>query len=146
MMAGAPLAFLEIIVEEYYRVATAVIRRYGPNHLPDGIIALAGKYMDVAFYQFYGPYEEQRGLMDRFSKLTRKPLFNGDSCYSVPEANMPNPYGPNYTPTSANEQTNSILSRWSSPPLSVSLRSAAFFGREVLVYKDEDRPKAVLNV
>jgi len=50
--------------------------------------------MDCLFYQSYGCYGEQQAAMDRWSELTGKPLFNGDSSYSVPNETMPNPLGP----------------------------------------------------
>lgn len=100
------LAFLEKVVDRYYSVAAAAVRRYDPNHLivgdklngntdpQDALVKLAGKHMDVLFYQMYGHWEEQRPLVDRWSSLTGKPLFNGDSSYAVPYPEMPNPYGP----------------------------------------------------
>jgi hypothetical protein len=50
--------------------------------------------MDLIFYQMYGYWEEQQPLLDRWSRIASKPLFNGDSSYAVPYEEMPNPYGP----------------------------------------------------
>ena len=50
--------------------------------------------MDLVFYQGYGYYSEQRDALDRWSRLTGKPLFNGDSAFSVPSEQMPCPLGP----------------------------------------------------
>ena len=98
--------FLTRVVERYYQVATRSIRRYDRNHLilgdklngntdtPDSIIGLAGRYMDVIYYQTFGAYAEQKPHLDRWARVTRKPFFNGDSSYSVPTPEMPDPYGP----------------------------------------------------
>jgi hypothetical protein len=100
------LFFLERVVERYYAVAVASIRRYDPNHLvlgdklngntdtPDSIVRLAGRHADLVFYQMYGFWEEQKPKLDAWSRLTGKPLFNGDSSYAVPYDQMPDPYGP----------------------------------------------------
>lgn len=98
--------FLKRVVERFYQVATGAIRTHDPNHLilgnkingnvttPDTVIALTDKYMDLVFYQIYGFYDEHKENLDRWAKITGKPFFNGDSSYSVPDADMPDPYGP----------------------------------------------------
>ena len=98
--------FLQRIIDRYYSVATASIRRQDPNHLllgdkingntnpPDFVIEQVGRHMDMVFYQCYGYYSEQRDALDRWSRLTGKPLFNGDSSFSVPSEQMPYPLGP----------------------------------------------------
>jgi hypothetical protein len=99
-------AFLERVVERYYEVTTAAIRRHDPNHLilgdklngntgvPDAIVSIVGSHVDVLFYQWYSHYDEQQTVLDRWRDLTGKPLFNGDSSFSVPDENMPVPLGP----------------------------------------------------
>ena len=104
------ISFLEQIVDRYYATATAAIRHYDPNHLifgdklngntdtPDFIIKLAAKYMDLIFYQWYATYDEQVARLDHWSCIADKPLFNGDSSFSVPNPpHMPNPLGPQYS-------------------------------------------------
>ena len=98
--------FLLQVVDRYYATAVAAIRRYDQTHLilgnklngntgvPDEIVKLAGKHMDLIFYQFYGRYEEQAPTLDNYAALTGKAIFNGDSAYSVPDARMSSPYGP----------------------------------------------------
>ena len=100
------LYFLERVVDRYYAVAVASIRRHDPNHLvlgdklngntdtPDAIVSLAGRYADLVFYQMYGFWADQKPRLDAWSRLTRKAIFNGDSSYSVPYEQMPDPYGP----------------------------------------------------
>lgn len=99
-------AFLLRVIDRYYEVAVAAIRKHDPNHLivgdklngntdtPDEIVALAARHADLVFYQMYGYWEEQKPKLDAWSKLTGKPLFNGDASYAVPYDQMPNPYGP----------------------------------------------------
>lgn len=53
-----------------------------------------GRHADLIAYQFYDGYDEQRGILDRWSALTGKPLFHADSCFSVPYEEMPAPIGP----------------------------------------------------
>ncbi|MGC9348299.1 MAG: hypothetical protein ACP5JG_09200, partial [Anaerolineae bacterium] len=100
--------FLDMIIDRYYSVAVDAIRRYDRNHLilgdklngntntPDDAVALAGQHMDLIFYQWYATYEDQRERLDHWSNITGKPLFNGDSSFSTPNPNMPNPLGPHY--------------------------------------------------
>jgi len=98
--------FLERIVERYYDVARSAIRRHDPNHLffgdklngntgvPDGIMRIVGRYADLVFFQWYGWWEEQSETLDHWAGLTGKPLFNGDSSFSVPECTQKAPLGP----------------------------------------------------
>lgn len=100
------LAFLEIIMERYYQVVTSAIRKYDKNHLilgnklngntdlPDFVVDLTGKYMDCVFYQTYGDYVRQKPYLDRWYRLTGKPLFLGDASFSVPSEIAPWPPGP----------------------------------------------------
>ncbi len=99
-------AFLERVVDRYYSVAAAAIRRHDPNHLvvgdklngntatPDAIVRLAGRHMDLVFMQMFGYWREQRPVIERWSRLTGKPVFNGDVSFAVPYPEMPDPYGP----------------------------------------------------
>jgi hypothetical protein len=98
-------AFLIKILEQYYTVACETIRAFDPNHMifgdiinaqtppPDDVVALIAGYTDVVAYQFYGGYDEQVHILDRWSKLTGKPLFHADSSFSVAYEEMPNPIG-----------------------------------------------------
>ena len=98
-------AFLLDILDKYYTVARAAIRKYDPNHLifgdiinaqtppPDDVVFLMAGYSDLIAYQFYGGYDEQSLLLDKWSKMTGKPLFHADSSFCVPYKEMPNPVG-----------------------------------------------------
>lgn len=98
--------FLVKIVDRCYEVEVAAIRKYDSNHLilgdkfngntdvPDEIIALHGKHFDLVFFQYYANWYDLELLLDRFARITGKALFHGDSSYSVPKKEMPNPYGP----------------------------------------------------
>jgi len=98
-------AFLMRILERYYTVACAAIRKFDANHLifgdiinaqtppPDEVVSLIAGFTDLIAYQYYGGYAEQSHILDRWSKLTGKPLFHADSCFSVPYKEMPTPIG-----------------------------------------------------
>ncbi len=98
-------AFLIDILQRYYTIACSTIHKYDPNHLifgdiinaqtprPDEIISLMTKYSDLIAYQFYGGYDEQVHLLNKWSALSGKPLFHADSSFSVPYKEMPNPIG-----------------------------------------------------
>ncbi len=97
--------FLAQIYERYYAVTCETVREFDPNHLifgdpinantppPDEIVSLVARYTDVLAYQYYGTYDDQSVILDRWSKLTGKPLFNTDSCFCVPYQEMPAPAG-----------------------------------------------------
>lgn len=97
--------FLLSILGRYYSVAYNTIRKYDTNHLifgdiingqtppKDEIISLMAGYSDLIAYQFYGGYDEQNHLLDKWSEMTGKPLFHADSSFCVPYKEMPNPVG-----------------------------------------------------
>ncbi len=94
------------IVERYYSVTTAALKRHDPNHLIFGdklnantdsaekLAHLTSKYTDLVFYQQYGRWQEQRNILARLAAASRKPLFNGDGAFHTPHEQMPNPHGP----------------------------------------------------
>ena len=98
--------FLVKIVDRCFEVEVAAIRRYDSNHLifgdkfngntdvPDEIVALHGKHFDLMFFQYYANWYDIKRLLNRFQRITGKAAFHGDSSYSVPKKEMPNPYGP----------------------------------------------------
>ena len=100
------LQFLYRIVDRCYEVEVGAIRSFDTNHLvfgdklngntntPDEIVRLADKHMDLIFYQYYAFLEDQQELLARWTRLTDKPFFMGDSSLSVPSDEAPDPYGP----------------------------------------------------
>lgn len=98
--------FIERVVDRYYKVMTEAVHRHDPNHLVFGdklnantnggeqVVRITAKYTDLVFYQMYGRLQEQRPIMNRWSKATGKPCFNGDGAFGVPYDMMPNPHGP----------------------------------------------------
>lgn len=98
--------FLLKVVERYYQVALASIRRYDPNHLffgdklngntdaADTVVGVTSRFTDLVFYQAYGRYGWLEQSLDRWSRTSGKPLFNGDGSFGKPGENMPRPYGP----------------------------------------------------
>lgn len=98
--------FLLICIDRYYAVAKAALRKIDKNHLffgdklngntdaLDGYLSVTRHYTDVVNVQFYGRWEEQQAMMDRWSNVVDQPFLNGDSAYTVPTATMPAPHGP----------------------------------------------------
>ncbi len=98
--------FLLKVVERYYQVALDSIRRYDPNHLffgdklngntdtADTVVGVTSRFTDLVFYQAYGRYGWVEPSLDRWSRISGKPLFNGDGSYGTPGEHMPRPYGP----------------------------------------------------
>ncbi|MFC1560969.1 hypothetical protein ACFL4V_00675, partial [Candidatus Latescibacterota bacterium] len=99
-------AFMLMCVDRYYSVSKAAILRYDPNHLflgdklngntnnMDKILEIAGRYVDVILYQFYGLWAEQKALLDKLAPRVDIPFLNGDAGFSVPGEMMPSPHGP----------------------------------------------------
>ncbi len=98
-------AFMLQIYDQYYRVTTRAIRDNDPNHLlfgdpinantgtTDDIISLVVKHTDLLSYQHYGPYDEQKPILDHWSELTGRPIFNTDSNFTAVGDHMPDPVG-----------------------------------------------------
>ncbi len=99
-------AFLERVVDQYYRTAVAAVRRHAPHHLifgdklnantdgADAVLPVTARHTDVVHYQMYGRWDAQRATLDRWRAVTDRPFFNGDSSFAAPSPHMPNPHGP----------------------------------------------------
>ena len=99
-------AFLEKVVERYYTVACAAVRRHAPHHLvfgdklngntdgADAVVKITARHTDLVFYQMYDRWPQQRAALDRWHALAGKPAFNGDGTFSTTSDMMPNPHGP----------------------------------------------------
>lgn len=100
-------AFLEQVVERYYAIACAAVRKHAPHHLlfgdklngntdgADAVVSITARHTDAVFYQQYDRWELQRAALDRWAKLSGgKPAFNGDGTFSTTTDLMPNPHGP----------------------------------------------------
>ena len=98
--------FLRKVVERYYQVALDAIRRHDPHHLffgdklngntdtADTVVGVTSRFTDLVFYQAYGRYDWLEPSLDRWSRTSGKPLFNGDGSFGTTGENMPRPYGP----------------------------------------------------
>ncbi len=98
--------FLLKVVERYYQLARDALRRYDPNHLflgdklngntdtADTVVSVTSRFTDLVFYQAYGRYGWNEPSLDRWSRRSGKPLFNGDGSFGAVGTNMPRPYGP----------------------------------------------------
>lgn len=99
-------AFLEQVVERYYTVACAAVRKHAPHHLifgdklngntdgADAVVKITARHTDLVHYQMYERWPEQRAALDRWHGLSGKPAFNGDGTFSTTSDMMPNPHGP----------------------------------------------------
>lgn len=97
--------FLLKIMDQYYTVACAAIRRVDPNHLilgdilnaqtgtPDEVVSLVSKHTNLVAYQTYSQYDEHKALLDRWSRVSGKPLYHADTSFCVPYEQMPDPIG-----------------------------------------------------
>ncbi len=99
------LAFLHPCMDKFYSVARAALLRFDPNHLffgdkimangdsLDSVVEVTSRHTDVVCYQCFSRWEYQRELLDRVTKKTDKPFFNGDASYAVPTDMAPAPHG-----------------------------------------------------
>jgi hypothetical protein len=67
---------------------------HSPTRYYSQSIDVVARHVDLLFYQFYGHYGIQHPVIEDWSRRTGKPLLNGDSSFSVPDAMMPCPLGP----------------------------------------------------
>lgn len=92
---------LKRIVREWHHVNRNAILKFDPNHLilgdkischgkghPDWVYEIVGEYVDVLFiqdYEFFKPSHVNK--LERYYKLSGKPILNGDHSYgyTVPE-------------------------------------------------------------
>ena len=99
------MEFMRRCADQYYRVTSAAVRRYAPNHMflgdklngnndsLDHLVDITSKYTDLVLVQCYGRWEYQKTRLDLWSSKTDKPFINGDSSYGTPNDMMPNPLG-----------------------------------------------------
>ncbi|MEM7029128.1 MAG: hypothetical protein AAF629_06010 [Chloroflexota bacterium] len=98
--------FLKKVITRYYQTARDAIWRYDPNHLfvgdkinantdaLDTVLPITSQFTDIIFYQMYGRYEVQQPGLDRWAKISNKPIINGDAAFTMITDSMPRPYGP----------------------------------------------------
>ncbi|MFK7817753.1 MAG: hypothetical protein AB8G99_03460 [Planctomycetaceae bacterium] len=88
------LAFMPIIVEQWYSLHKQILRRHDPNHLilgdknmtnwhHDWLLPSLKRHVDVICVQGYGRWADEAKLYERIYKATGKPIFNGDGCYGL---------------------------------------------------------------
>lgn len=80
-------AFLEVVAEQYYKVVSAAIRKYDPNHLylgsrlhgrpknTEGIIRAIGRYADIISINYYGQWEPSSRYFDQWARWADKPVL-----------------------------------------------------------------------
>ena len=97
--------FLPLIADNWYRIVSNAIRKYDPNHLilgdkfignkdlPNWIDPILSKYFDVVYIQWYDYAHRQIPRLKELYAHTEKPILMGDSSFSAPNLNVPNPKG-----------------------------------------------------
>lgn len=97
--------FLPLIADSWYRVVTDSIKRYDQNHLilgdkfvgnrdlPLWLDPILKKYFDVVYIQWYDYAYNQIPRLKELYEDTGKPILLGDSSFSSPNQNVPNPKG-----------------------------------------------------
>ncbi|WP_299550336.1 hypothetical protein [Seonamhaeicola sp.] len=90
------------IIEKWHQINRDAILKYDPNHLilgdkischgnghPDWVYEIAGKYVDVLLiqdFEFFKPSHVKK--LNRFYKLSGKPILNGDHAYGYTTPEM----------------------------------------------------------
>src|SRR5690606_14144405 len=84
---GDRAAFLEFVVERYYRIVSAAIRRHAPNHLflgsrlhgralrAEAVWRAAGRHADVISANIYGMWTPDRSLFRDWERWSGKPFL-----------------------------------------------------------------------
>lgn len=91
---------LEAIAERWFSLHEKFVRKNDPRHLilgeklngnlpiPDFLLPVLKKYVDVVNIQWYGRYEEQVDSLVRVHEATGKPILMGDSAFAVVQPNQ----------------------------------------------------------
>jgi hypothetical protein len=90
-------ALLAAAAERWYAVHSAAIRRHdptalilgdklhSPHVLPEWLLPIVARHVDVLFIQWYQPFEVQEETLRRLHRLTGLPILNGDSGFCCPD-------------------------------------------------------------
>jgi hypothetical protein len=93
LATGKGRAELERLATHYYRTLHQAIRRYDPNHLilgdryearaplPEEVVRAALPFVDVLSFQCFSPPAEMRATLERWAKLSRKPVLLADAAH-----------------------------------------------------------------
>lgn len=144
--------FLKLVVAKYYETARDAIRRYDRNHLfvgdkinantdtMDTVLPITSQFTDIIFYQMYARYEVQKPGLDRWARITDKPMMNGDSAFTMITDTMPRPYGPVAdTLTQRAEWTAEFFQRAFARPEFVGWHYCGLIDASQLVGRKQDR-------
>ena len=93
------LAFMPIIVEQWYSLHKEILRKHDPHHLilgdknmsnwhHDWLLPSLKRHVDVICVQGYGLWSDEAKLYERIYAATGKPIFNGDGCYGLADENQ----------------------------------------------------------
>jgi hypothetical protein len=88
---------LRTVVQRWYSLHAAVIRRHDPDHLllgdklhsphrlPPWFADILRRQVDVVLVQWYSTFDKQRETLARLHEATGHPILNGDSCFACPK-------------------------------------------------------------
>ena len=97
--------FLPLIADNWYRIVSGAIRKYDQNHLilgdkfignkdlPHWLDPILKKHFDMVYIQWYDYAHNQIPRLKELYAHTGKPILMGDSSFSAPNENVPNPKG-----------------------------------------------------
>jgi glyoxylase-like metal-dependent hydrolase (beta-lactamase superfamily II) len=97
--------FLPLIADHWYGIVSDSIRKYDQNHLilgdkfignkdlPNWLDPILKKHFDVVYIQWYDYAHNQIPRLKELYMHTGKPILMGDSSFSCPNRNVPNPKG-----------------------------------------------------
>ncbi len=97
--------FLPLIADNWYRIVSDAIRKYDKNHLilgdkfignkdlPSWLDPILKKHFDIVYIQWYDYAHNQIPRLKELYVHTGKPILMGDSSFSCPNRNVPNPKG-----------------------------------------------------
>lgn len=80
------------IAEKWYGLHHDYIREHDENHLilgdkqnfvPEWLMPILGKYVDVNVIQKYEPFEAHREMVEKLYEVTGNPVMNGDGSFST---------------------------------------------------------------
>jgi hypothetical protein len=98
-------AFVEVLFERYFRVTTAAIRKYDPNHLclgprlhggsfkHPGTLRVAGKYLDAVAVNVYWRWTPEPELYEAWRTHLKKPVIITEFYAKGADSGFPNTTG-----------------------------------------------------
>jgi len=108
--------FLEYVMDTYYRITTAAIRKYDPNHLCLGsrlhgratryplVFKAAGKHLDVVSVNLYGHWTPRKEMLQMWAAQSDKPFIITEWYAKGMDSGLPNNSGAGWTVKTQNDR------------------------------------------